>query len=343
MNKEIVTIDDLLDEKGNIKHPGYSKHMVQLYDRNMIKAGKFRIKEWDYYLIYNDHFGIALTIDDNSYMGLSSCTFIDFDKKTERTLTKMKLLTLGKIGLPSTSSKGNVFFKKHNFFIGFENDGKIRKIIIDIKNFVPNKDIKGTISLTEPPEESMVIMTPFNKDKHFYYNQKIVGLKAEGKIYIGEDEYDFSKNDTRAILDWGRGVWTYKNTWYWGGACFRQDGYEIGFNIGYGFGDTKMATENMLFINGKAHKIDKVMFNIPQDTEGKDDYMKPWTFSSNDGRFDMQFEPIIDRFSDINLHFLRSNQHQVFGYYSGTLTYDTKDKIEIKRKLGFAEKVINKW
>jgi len=42
-----------------------------------------RIKEWDYYLIYNDHFGVALTVDDNSYMGLMSISFLDFDKKTE--------------------------------------------------------------------------------------------------------------------------------------------------------------------------------------------------------------------------------------------------------------------
>jgi hypothetical protein len=343
MNKEIVAIDELLDEKGNLKHPGYSKHMVQLYDRSKIKARKSRIKEWDYYLIYNDHFGIALTIDDNSYMGLSSCTFLNFDDKTEKTVSKMKLFTNGEIGLPSASAKGDVDYQAHNFYMSFENDGVTRKLTIDIKHFMKRKDIKGMLTLTDTPDESMVIMTPFKKAKHFYYNQKIVGLKVEGNIFIGDKEYKFTKDDSRAILDWGRGVWTYKNTWYWGGACFAQDGYEIGFNIGYGFGDTTMATENMLFLNGKANKIDKVIFNIPKDAKGKEEYMKPWTFSSNDGRFDMKFEPIIDRFSDTNLQIIRSNQHQVFGYYSGTLTYDVGHKVEIKKQLGFAEKVMNKW
>lgn len=343
MNKEIVAIDELLDEKGNIKHPGYSKQLVQIYDRNKIKARKSRIKEWDYYLIYNEHFGIALTIADNSYMGLSSCTFLDFDKKTQKTISKTKLFTKGTIGLPDNSGKGNVEFKAHNFYIGFENDGTKRKLIVDIKHFLKRKELKGTITLSEYPEESMVIMTPFKKAKHFYYNQKIVGMKAEGNIYIGDDKYSFSKKDSRAILDWGRGVWTYKNTWYWGGACFEQDGYEIGFNIGYGFGDTKMATENMLFLNGKANKIDKVIFNIPKKLNGKDDYMKPWIFSSNDGRFDMKFEPILDRCSDTNLGILRSNQHQVFGYFSGTITFDVGFKMKVEKKLGFAEKVRNRW
>ena len=46
---------------------------------------------------------------------------------------------------------------------------------------------------------------------------------------------------------------------------------EIGFNIGYGFGDTSNATENMVFYNGKAHKLEDVKFNIPLNKKGKED------------------------------------------------------------------------
>ena len=35
---------------------------------------------------------------------------------------------------------------------------------------------------------------------------------GEGTVTIGEEKYEFKKSNTRAILDWGRGVWTYKNT-----------------------------------------------------------------------------------------------------------------------------------
>ena len=55
-------------------------------------------------------------------------------------------------------------------------------------------------------------------------------------------------------------------------------GKPFGFNIGYGFGSTSAATENILFYDGKAHKLDDVTFHIPAD-----DYCKPWTFSSSDG------------------------------------------------------------
>ena len=38
----------------------------------------------------------------------------------------------------------------------------------------------------------------------------------------------------------------------------------------------------MVFVNGKAHKLDQVKFNIPVKG-GKDMFMDKWTFSSNDG------------------------------------------------------------
>ena len=60
----------LLDEQGRLTEPGYATELLLEYDRKAIKASKLRIKEWDYYLVTCDDFAIALTIDDNSYMGL---------------------------------------------------------------------------------------------------------------------------------------------------------------------------------------------------------------------------------------------------------------------------------
>ena len=76
------------------------------------------------------------------------------------------------------------------------------------------------------------------------------------------------------MLDWGRGVWTYHNTWYWGSASGQVDGVPFGWNIGYGFGDTSAASENMLFYGGKAHKLSQVTFHIPQ-RDGRDDFLAP--------------------------------------------------------------------
>ena len=79
--------------------------------------------------------------------------------------------------------------------------------------FLDKESIEGIIKLTDEPDESMVIATPFDKPGHFYYNQKINCMRAEGWIELGSRRYELTKDKFFAVLDWGRGVWTYHNTW----------------------------------------------------------------------------------------------------------------------------------
>jgi hypothetical protein len=77
--------------------------------------------------------------------------------------------------------------------------------------------------------------------------------------------------------------------------------------------------------------------------DGKEDYLSPWTFTSDDGRFEMSFSPVMDRSAKIDLRLICSDQHQVFGRFSGAVILDDGRKLEIKNLMGFAEKVRNKW
>ena len=98
----------------------------------------------------------------------------------------------------------------------------------------------------------------------------------------------------------------------------------------------------MLFYGGGAHKLSDVKFNIPMKG-GREDYLGPWTFTSDDGRFEMDFVPIIDRASNTDFKLLKSDQHQVFGRFSGTAVLDDGTRLAVRELLGFAEKVENKW
>ena len=340
---EIMNNHPLLDENGHLIEAGYAKNLILDYDRKAIKASSFRIKEWDYYLVYNDEFAVALTIDDNSYMALDSISLIDFKNKWEITNSPMKFFTMGKRNLPSTSVKGDIEVHEKGYFLSFINNGNKRILSFKMDNFKDGKSIEGSISLECNNPESIVIATPFKEKKTaFYYNQKINCMPASGKVIFDNKEYIFDSQNSCGTLDWGRGVWTYKNTWYWGSASGRVDGHLFGWNIGYGFGDTSAASENMIFYDNKAHKISKVTFNIPQK-DGKDDFMSPWTFTSDDNRFEMSFTPILDRAANTDFVILGSNQHQVFGKFCGTAVLDDGTKIKIKDFMGFAEKVANKW
>ena len=333
----------LLDKNGNLCEPGYATALLKTYDRGAIKAGRLRIKEWDYYLITNDRFGVALTIDDNSYMGLLSASVLDFEARTETTVSPMFWLSLGKTGFPTSSTKGDVKKTLKNASGSFEHTEEGRRLRFTIERFRDGKPFACVILLTEEPCDSMVIATPFAKRGHFYYNQKIIGMRARGFFSIGGERTELDPEMTFGLLDWGRGVWTYKNTWYWSAAQGTVDGHVFGFNLGYGFGDTTAASENMLFFDGHAHKLGRVDFGIPKKPDGSDDLLAPWHFTDDAGRFDLVFTPILDRASKTDVLVICSDQHQVFGRFSGKAILDDGTAIRIADMIGFAEKVFNKW
>ncbi len=343
MQHEITKAIPLLNARGDLTEAGYAKKLLPVYERAKVKGGVTRLKEWDYYYVGNDRYGVALTIADNSYMGLDSISFLSFEGEPwQITKSPMRIFPMGKTNLPATSAQGVTTISGKGYFLTFAVENGKRMLKAHMDDFKDGKAIDIEVTLTREPEESMVICTPFEKPAHFYYNQKINCMRAEGTVRIGPELYTFKPESAFGVLDWGRGVWTYHNTWYWGSASGLVDGEDFGFNIGYGFGDTSAASENMLFYKGKAHKLEQVVFNIPMK-EGKEDYLRPWTFTSDDGRFEMDFVPVIDRASDTNALLIRSNQHQVFGRFTGTVVLDDGAVLQVRDLLGFAEKVENKW
>ncbi len=340
MQNEITKSSDLLDENGHLIQKGWARKLILDYNRENINAGWHRIKEWDYYCILHPDFGISLVIADVGYLGLCTVCWLDFKEKSFYCKDQMKLFTRGKLNLPRTSEEGDLHFSNKNIVMDFKRGKNKRILSVNYPDFMDGAGITGEIELYQDPKmDTIVVVTPFKENpKRFYYNQKINCMPAKGKIEIGGDSYQFSEDNCFGVLDWGRGVWTYKNQWYWGSASGLVKGKPIGWNIGYGFGDLSTHTENIIFYDGKGHKFDQVTFHIDPD-----DYLKPWRFTSNDGRFEMDFEPIFDRTNKMNLLILKTEPHQVFGYYNGHVVLDDGTKLHVDRLLGFAEEVFNKW
>lgn len=335
MQNRITREIDLLKDDGTITEEGYATDLLWRYDRDKIKSNRLRIKEWDYYYILNHKFGITLTIADLGYAAFAAVAWLDFEKNTVDQFDSIKLL--GKIKFPNTSKAGSIIYKDKKIELKFEMSEGKKLIEVNCPSFMGG--LYGKLEIEDKHEESMVIATSWKENrKKFYYNQKINCMPVEGEIIIGVDSYKFNRGDSFAGLDWGRGNWTYKNRWYWASASDVYDGKRVGWNLGYGFTDRTPASEDMLFYDGNAHKLNRVHWNF-----NPDNYMDPWRFSSDDGRFEMTFTPAIDRASKTNLLIIKSIQHQVFGYYSGLFVLDDGTKIEVENILGFAEDVLNHW
>ena len=307
---EITTSAPLLGKDGDLLEPGWARSLLPVYRRADIKASPMRIKEWDYYLITDGHIGLALTIADNGYMGLDSISFLHFDEGWEQTTSRMRALPLGKTHLPESSAEGASEVARGGYAMTFYHEDGLRKLSFHMDKFRGKDAIEGIIQLSDEPIESMVIATPFDKPGHFYYNQKINCMRAEGWIELGDRRFELTP---------------------------------FGWNIGYGFGNTEAATENVLFYDGRIHKLSEVRFEIPMDEDGFEDFMKPWVFTSDDNRFYMNFTPVLDRSAFMSAGVVLSDQHQVFGRFTGRITLDDGTVLPVRDFFGFAEKVENKW
>lgn len=338
-NHEVTKVQELLKPDGSLREPGWSRQLYQVYEREKIKVPKLRIKEWDYYLVMSKDFGAAFTISDDGYIGLQSVSFLDFTKPWEKTTTILNPFPLGKFNLPTTSKEGKTVYRDKRLHMEFKvTEGK-RRIRCKFNDFMDKKKFSCDITLTEPRMDSMVIATPWKEDrKAFYYNQKINCMPARGVIRLDDKEYRFDPKTDFGTLDWGRGVWTYRNRWYWASGNGRVNGKPFGFNLGYGFGDTSAASENMIFYDGKGHKLADVAFHIP-----KEGYMGKWVITSSDLRFEMDFVPVLDRAASMNALLVKTDQHQVFGKMSGRAVLDDGTVLEIKDLLCFAEDVYNQY
>ncbi|MBE6720173.1 MAG: DUF2804 domain-containing protein [Ruminococcaceae bacterium] len=339
-NHEVTQAHKLLDENGRLVEPGWSKSLVQLYSRNDIKKRKTRIKEWDYYYVMLNSAGLVLclTVADLGYIGLHSVSIIDMKNGFANTESQLEIMPLGRRHMPSSSKEGDVSFKNGKLGIEFLHTKGGRLLRMNYPSYNKGRGIRCNIMLTDEPQDSMVIATPWDSDPHaFYYNQKINCMRASGKMEYDGVTFELDPSTDFGGLDWGRGVWTYNNVWYWGSGSGQIDGVPFGFNIGYGFGNTAAASENVVFYNGVANKLDDITFNI------SDNYTDPWTFTSSDGRFEMDFVPVVDRADKLDLKVVVTEQHQVFGKMTGLVILDDGTKIEIKDFPCFAEKVHNKY
>lgn len=339
MQREIKLPGFVLDEAGKPQFPGYSKQPVLTYDRKRIKASKWRIKEWDYYAVLSPTYGCSMTIADLSYSAMVTVVVFDFVKKQLWRKTKLLWLTFGKLGLPSSSESGDVSYESDGWLLSFKRFADHRELVATVAKFRGEETLNAAFVVEDKKDESMTILTPWDQNKRaFYYNQKINCMPTKGSLSLGDQTVLFDPSETFAVLDWGRGVWTYKNTWYWGSLSGLVEGKRFGFNIGYGFGNTSAASENMLFYDGVAHKLDQVRFDLDPS-----DFMKPWKFTSNDGRFEMTMTPLLDRQDDLNFGIIKNLGHQVFGTFDGRVILDDQTVLKIQGLLGFAEQITNHY
>jgi len=333
----------LIDNSGHLIEAGYAKEHLKLYNRKQIKKTSLRIKEWDYHYINTQHFGLGITIADNGYVGLVSAAVMDFENAKVHQKMRIKLLSRGKMNLVCHPENGQTTFVKKDVNFNLSYNKKRTSIKLYWEKFKDDLPLEVDIKLDQKPKDSIVIAIPFSKPHQFYYNQKTIGMQVKGVVNYEGKNYALNKENALGLLDYGRGVWPYKSTWFWGVFQGKYKNTIIGLNIGGGFGNTSQASEDMFFIDGIGHKLSKGRFSLTKNEDGSYDYLKPWYYETEDNRLKVKFNPSLKRVFKTNLGIIKNAQHQIFGEYEGSVILDDGSKFTFEAIQGFAEYFINKW
>ncbi len=343
MQHEITRSIPLLDASGNLTEPGYARQPLPVYDRRKVKAPAVRLQERDSYYVGNERFGLVVSVADCGYTSVDTVSFVKFGEKPwQITKTPVSVLPARRTVMPASAQDGaTVSSGRHHALCFLVKDGK-RSLTAHVDSFRGESDLDAQIVLTEEPEESMVLCTPLGKPGRFLLTRKINCMRAEGFVTIGDYRFRFDPAESYGVLEWSRGAGTAGRTRYWGSASGELDGVPFGFNLGYGLGSDIAATENMILYGGRMHKLSGVMFRIPRK-DGREDYMAPWTFTSDDGRFEMDFVPVFDRSVSTDAPPFKAVQHQVFGRFTGKAVLDDGRELEVRDLFGFAEKETERW
>src|SRR3990172_1481668 len=270
-------------------------------------------------------------------MGMAFAYFLEHE--TGRFAEKTVAVPFGRgCDLPATV-RGDVVFNHRNMSLRFAEKGDQTALHVESPSF--GGSALSADFLVERPagHETLNVVIPWSEDR-FHFTSKQNCLPASGAVRLGGDAFEFAPGNAFACLDYGRGVWRYGTSWNWGSLSGTQGGRTIGLNLGGTWTDGTGLTENAILIDGR---ISKVAADV-RFLYDRSDFMKPWQMKTEPpGQIDLRFDPIFERVATTNLLLLRSNVHQMFGRYSGTIVPDDGVAIEIEGLLGWVEQHEARW
>ena len=333
--KELTAPVNLCLENGRLNSEAVGWSRSPLHTCNL--SGRWpRKKRWNYWAVTSETHLFSATITDLDYAGLVFVYVADFAKDTFNEMTQ--ILPLGRgCSLPDTVS-ANVYFEREGLRVDMVQTETGVELNVDIADFegVP---LSARFTISKPSDhESLNVVIPWD-ERTFQFTSKQNTLPSEGTVNIGEETVRFSGEQSFACLDFGRGIWPRDCAWNWGSASGRQDGRTVGLNLGGQWTDGTGLTENGICVDGRLTKISETL----QWRYDKSNFMRPWHITAPSGVLDLTFTPFMERIAASNLWLVKSEVHQMFGRYSGTVTTERGEKISVENMVGWAEDHVAKW
>lgn len=333
---EIVQPTLLCDKKGNLNPAAIGYATKPLIDSNL--SNHFmRKKKWNDWCIYGEDLLFSATIRHLDYVAI--CSVYIFQYETQYFFEKTITIPLGHKIKMSTRVLDTVILTNSEMSIHMNYHPHETHLSIVVTDF-DGETLHAQLIIQHPKnDDTLNVVVPWNRQT-FHFTAKHHTLPTKGFIKMGDKRFLFHEEESFAILHVGRGVWPREATWNLATASQFVRHQRIGLNFGGTWTDGTGMTENAIFVNGHMTKIhEDVLFNY--DTTH---YMKPWTVSTKfTDQVQLTFSPFFERVASTNIKLIKSEVHQLFGYYTGTIRLKNGIILPIKQLLGSIEKYKAKW
>ena len=352
--REITERVDLCVPDGSRLAPaarGWSRHPLH---RANLRGRRFRTKKWDYWSVLAGDLVVGLVYADVGYLGLASIWWGDLS--TGRTGGRDLAVPLGgKFQLPAEPGTAPLVIDSKHLRMRLEDlstspVGPATRLRVSWDEAGSGKghSVDGELDvLVALPEghESLSVVIPWSETT-FQFTTKDNARAAAGTLEVGSQRWDIGADgDAWGVLDVGRGRWPYSTTWNWGAGSGRSTtGELIGVQIGAKWTEGTGFTENAVNVEGRLHKIGR---ELTWDYDW-DEPMTPWRVvddgvGADERALDLTLTPRLDKHGTTNAGVLRTEVHQMFGTWSGTVRDEQGRPYSVEGIQGFAEESRNRW
>ena len=334
MQNQITSKVNLLQD-GQLAERGFATEMNFVYNKKGQKLPALGLKEWDFYQVVCGRKVLQMTIGHISYFSQVSAYLLDLDTGKREGVSKI-LLGSGKIKKQLAADPEEPHLTQYfssKLKMQYEvTDKKRRLTLSQMDKYGVRAEIDVTLTNLSAEKDKMVIATPFAKPKQWYLNYKENCFVANGYARIAGMEMEIVGGN--GVIDWGRGVWPRKHQWVWGNGSTLVDGKHFGFNIGWGFGDTSNATENMYFFDNKAVKLNEV-----KEIRNGDNLR----YVDDERKFVFDVQPLYDNYTRTKAVVVNNSCHQYWGLWRGHVILPDGSKLEVPPFVAFCEHADNNW
>jgi hypothetical protein len=312
---------------------GWSRHPLHTCNLGPSLARK---KKWNYWAVTGNDLLFSATIADMDRLQLGGAYVLD--RRTHRYIDRTVVVPPHTIAIPETTA-GDVVIEHPAMRVALTDEGAGTRIRVEAADFGGMR-LEADVLVQHPAgHETLNVLIPWT-DVQFQYTSKQNTLPASGFVRLGDERYEFAP-PSFGCMDYGRGVWPEYTVWNWGSASGVQGRHTIGLNLGGQWTDGTGMNENGICVDGRLTKISEdLVFEYDRT-----DWMKPWRVrTAATDRIDLLFEPEAGHATESgrrDSYFV--NGHQMFGCYSGRITPDGGDPIDLRDLFGWIEEHEARW